>query len=70
MTFFGKIVPYLVYLGQGEDFELTTELSRKLVQYLHYQTIKKRLKWSNPAYLNKVSFLFKIKFRVFQVTKT
>ena len=34
MTFFGKIVPYLVYLGQGEDFEVTTELSRKLVQYL------------------------------------
>ena len=29
MTFFGKIVPYLVYLGQGEDFKLTTELSRK-----------------------------------------
>ena len=25
--FFEKIVPYLMYLGQGEDFKLTTELS-------------------------------------------
>ena len=32
--FFGKIVSYLVYLGQGEDFKLTTELSEK-VQYPH-----------------------------------
>ena len=29
MTFLGKIVPYLVYLGQGKDFKLTTELSWK-----------------------------------------
>ena len=30
--FFWKIVPNLVYLGQGEDFKLTTEQSEK-VQY-------------------------------------
>ena len=40
--FFGKIVPYLVYLGQGEDFKLTTELSEK-VQYPHNQAIKNEL---------------------------
>ena len=27
--FFAKIVPYLMYLGQDEDFKLTTELSEK-----------------------------------------
>ena len=48
MTFFGKIVPYLVYLGQGEDFEVTTELSRKLVQYLHNQTIQNGLNEAIP----------------------
>ena len=31
---------------------------------------QKRVKWSNTAYLNKRSFMFKIKFCVFQVTKT
>ena len=31
---------------------------------------QKRFKWSNTAYLNKRSFMFKIKFCVFQVTKT
>ena len=30
----------------------------------------KQLKWSNAAYVNKRSFAFKIKLRVFQVTKT
>ena len=40
--FFGKIVSYLVYLGQGEDFKLTTELSEK-VQYPHNQAIKNEL---------------------------
>ena len=39
MIFLGKIVSYLVYLGQGEDFKLTTELSEK-VQYPHNQAIK------------------------------
>ena len=38
-AFFGEIVSYLVYLGQGEDFKLTTELSEK-VQYPHNQAIK------------------------------
>ena len=40
--FLGKIVSYLVYLGQGEDFQLTTELSEK-VQYPHNQAIKNEL---------------------------
>jgi len=40
--FFGKIVPYWVYFGQGEDLKLTTELSEK-VQYSHHQTIKNGL---------------------------
>ena len=42
MIFFWKIVSYLVYLGQGEDFKLTTELSEK-VQYPHNQAIKNEL---------------------------
>ena len=33
---------YLVYLGQGEDFKITMELSDK-VQYLLNQAIKKEL---------------------------
>ena len=37
--FFWKIVPFWVYLGQGEDFKLTTELSEKM-QYSHNQAIK------------------------------
>ena len=37
--FWGKIVPYWVYFGQGEDFKLTTEPSKK-VQYSHNQAIK------------------------------
>ena len=42
MIFLGEIVSYLVYLGQGEDFKLTTELSEK-VQYAHTQAIKNEL---------------------------
>ena len=42
MIFWGKIVSYLVYLGQGEDFKLTTELSKK-VQFAHNQAIKNEL---------------------------
>ena len=41
--FLEKIVPYLMYLGQGEDFKLPTELSEK-VQYPHTQAIKSGLK--------------------------
>ena len=37
--FFWKIVPNWVYLGQGENFQLTTELSEK-VQYSCNQAIK------------------------------
>ena len=42
MIFLGKIVSYLVYLGQGEDFKLTTELSEK-VQYPHNRAITNEL---------------------------
>ena len=42
MIFGGKIVSYLVYLGLGEDFKLTTELSEK-VHYPHNQAIKNKL---------------------------
>ena len=42
MIFWGQIVSYLVYLAQGEDFKLTTELSEK-VQYPHNQAIKNEL---------------------------
>ena len=28
--FFGKVVPYWVYFGQGEDFMLTMKLSEKV----------------------------------------
>ena len=40
--FWGKIVPYWVYFGQGEEFKLTTEPSEK-VQYSHNQAIKNGL---------------------------
>ena len=40
--FWGKIVAYLVYLGQGEDFKLTTEVSGK-VQQPNNQAIKNEL---------------------------
>ena len=56
MIFFGKIVSYLVYLGQGEDFKLTTELSEK-VQYPHNQAIESELNeatlliWIKEAYV-------------------
>ena len=42
MIFFWKIVPYWEYLGQGEDFKLTTELSEKM-QYQYNQAIKNDL---------------------------
>ena len=37
--FFCKIVPNWVYFGEGEDFKLTTELSKK-VQHSRNQAIK------------------------------
>ena len=40
--FFWKIVPYWAYFGQGEDFKLTTELSKK-VHYSRKQAIKNSL---------------------------
>ena len=56
MIFLGEIVSYLVYLGQGEDFKLTTELSEK-VQYPHNQAIESELNeailliWIKEAYV-------------------
>ena len=56
MIFLGKIISYLVYLGQGEDFKLTTELSEK-VQYPHNQAIESELNeailliWIKEAYV-------------------
>ena len=41
-NFFCKIVPYWMCLDQGEDFKLTTELSKK-VQYYRNQAIKNGL---------------------------
>ena len=65
--FFGG--KYLVYLGQGEDFKLTTELSEKL-QYSRNQAIKDSLNEAlNTTYVNKWSFTFKTKLCAFQVTK-
>ena len=46
MIFGGKI-SYLVYLGQGEDFKLTMELSEK-VKYLHNRAIKNELNEAIP----------------------
>ena len=40
--FFWKMVPNRVHFGQGEDFNLTTELSEK-VQYSRNQAIKNGL---------------------------
>ena len=40
--FWGKIVSYLVYLGQGEDFKRSTELTER-VQYPRNQAIKNEL---------------------------
>ena len=42
MFFWGKIVSYLVYLGQGKDLKLTTELFEK-VQCPLNQAIKNKL---------------------------
>ena len=62
MIFFGKIVSYLVYLGQGEDFKLTSELSKK-VQYAHNQAIKNELNeailpiWIKEALCSRYNFV-------------
>ena len=51
--FFLEKVPYWMYFGQGEDFQLTTELSEK-VQYSRNQAIKNILNEPIlPAYVNK-----------------
>ena len=69
MIFFGKVVSYMVYLGQGEDFKLTRELSEK-AQYPHNQAIENELNEAILLIWTKRRFTFKIKFCVFQVTKT
>ena len=42
MIFFWKMVPNWVYFGQGEDFKLTPDLSKK-AQYSRNQAIKNGL---------------------------
>ena len=56
-----------MYFGQGGDFMITTELSKKY--NIPQPSNQKQLKWSNTTYVNKWSFAFKIKLCVFQVTK-
>ena len=56
-----------MYFGQGQDFKLTTELSKK-VQYSRNQAINKQLNWINTAYVNKWSFTFKIKLFIIHQT--
>ena len=62
MIFFWKIVPYLVYFGQSEDYKLTTELSEK-VQYSRNQAIKNGLNEAillmaiNEALLSRQNFV-------------
>ena len=67
-NFFWKTVPYWAYFGQGDDFKLTTELSKKSATFPQPST-QKRLKWSYTAYVNKWSFTFK-KLCAFQATMT
>ena len=52
MIFWGKIVSYLVYLGQGEDFKLTTELYEE-GQYPHNQANKNELNIIKEALCSK-----------------
>ena len=66
MNFLGKIVPYWVYFGQGQDFKLTTKLSEK-VQYSRNQAIKNSL---NEAILLMSINDALLSGCVFQVTKT
>ena len=62
MIFVGKIVSYLIHLGQGEDLNLTMELS-KTVQYPHNQAIKNGLNEAivpmsiNEALLSRQNFV-------------
>ena len=62
MIFLRKIVSCLLYLGQGEDFKLTTELSEK-VQYPHNQAIKNELNeaivliWIKEALCSRQNFV-------------
>ena len=70
MVFFlWKIVQYLVYLGQDEDFKQTMKSVRKSAISLQPGN-HKPLKWIKIALMNKISFIFKIKFGLFQITKT
>ena len=60
--FFLEMVPNWLYFGQGEDFKLTTELSKK-VQYSHNQEIKNGLNEAillmpiNEALLSRQNFV-------------
>ena len=60
--FFLEMVPNWLYFGQGEDFKLTTELSKK-VQYSRNQAIKNSLNEAillmsiNEALLSRQNFV-------------
>ena len=60
--YFWKIVPNWGYFGQGEDFKLTTELSKK-VQYSRNQAIKNSLNEAivlmsiNEVFLSRQNFV-------------
>ena len=62
MIFFWKIVSKWVHFGQGEDFELTTELSKK-VQYSRNQAMRNGLNEAillmpiNEALLSRQNFV-------------
>ena len=62
IVFFGKIVPYWMYFGHGEDFKLTTEVSEK-VQYFRDQATKNSLNEAillmsiNEALLSRYNFV-------------
>ena len=62
MSFFWKMVPNWLYFGQGGDFKLTVELSKK-VQYSCNQAIKNGLNEAmllmsiNEALLSRQNFV-------------
>ena len=59
-----KISPNWVYFGLANHRTSPKKCNIPLTKQ------SKQLKWNNTAYVNKWSFSFKIKLRVFQVTKT
>ena len=67
--FFWKIVPNWVYFGQGGDFKLTTQLSKKKVQYSRNQAIKNGLNEAILLMSINEALLSRQNFVPFRVTK-